>query len=76
MKKALLTIVLFTTIISFSQTQSATTEDDRKVILKQDNTWSYAKTRKTKVPCTIKKGFKEPKWKKKQLLEKNGDKSR
>lgn len=65
MRSLTIILVLFGTFqIAISQTITATTEDGKKVILKEDNTWSYAKTSTTKVPCTIKKGFKEPKWKK------------
>lgn len=65
MKKLAIALLLFGTFqIATSQTITAVTKDGKKVILKEDNTWSYAKTSNTKVPCTIKKGFKEPKWKK------------
>ncbi|MFO0477205.1 MAG: hypothetical protein ACK50L_00295 [Bacteroidota bacterium] len=42
-----LLIVLFTISISFGQTQNATTESGKKVILSKDGTWKYADTLKT-----------------------------
>ena len=73
MKKLALTLLLFGTIqMAFSQTIIATTEDGKKVILKEDNTWQYADNSKSKNTCTIDKNFKEPKWKKSGTWKKMG----
>ncbi|TGV02756.1 DUF3157 family protein [Flavivirga rizhaonensis] len=41
MKKLLLLNLLLITTLSFSQTQIATTENGKKVLLKEDKTWRY-----------------------------------
>jgi hypothetical protein len=65
MKKLIITIALFGTFhTGFSQTITATTENGKKVILKEDNTWYYAENTKSKNSCTVGKNFKEPKWNK------------
>lgn len=41
MKKSILMALLFISVISMAQNKKATTEDGKKVILKNDNTWEY-----------------------------------
>jgi len=41
MKKLLILNLLLISALSFSQTQTATTKDGKKVILKENNTWQY-----------------------------------
>jgi len=64
MKRQLLLNILLITTLSFSQTQTAITEDGKKVVLNDDNTWQYADSSNNKNTCNIDKGFKEPKWNK------------
>lgn len=55
MKKSILMGFLFISIISMAQNKKATTEDGKKVILKNDNTWEYvdAKDKKLQTVTTI-----------------------
>ena len=64
MKKLLLLNLLLLSTVSFSQTKTATTEDGKKVILKENNTRQYANASESKNTCVTEKGFKEPKRKK------------
>lgn len=72
MKKLLLLNLLLITTLSFSQTQTATTEDGKKVILNDNNTWQYADGSDNKNTCNIDKNFKEPKWNKSKSWKKMG----
>lgn len=72
MKTQFLIAFLLTATLSFSQTQTATTEDDKKVILNDDNTWKYADGSKNKSTCNIGKDFKEPKWNKSKSWKRMG----
>tara|TARA_R110002124_G_scaffold283446_2_gene459451 strand:+ start:373 stop:786 length:414 start_codon:yes stop_codon:yes gene_type:complete len=63
MKKLILINLLLITTLSFAQSKIATTEDGKKVILKDDNTWEYAKSEtKFENSCVVEADFKEPKW--------------
>ena len=63
-----LLLFLFTTITSFAQLQIATTEDGRRVLLKEDNTWEYIDGSNNKTDqgeknlanCDLPDNFKEP----------------
>lgn len=72
MKRLLLLNILLITTLSFSQTQTATTKDGKKVILNDNNTWQYAKVKEIKNTCNIDKGFKEPKWNKSKSWKRMG----
>lgn len=75
MKKLLILNLLLISTLSFSQTIIATTDDGKKVLLKDNNTWEYlnptSKT-ETKNKCVIEDGFKEPKWNKSKSWKKMG----
>lgn len=63
MRKIFLLIVVMFSIQSFSQDIKAITEDEKKVILKDNKTWEYDQsTTDVKNTCVIEKGFKEPKY--------------
>ncbi len=73
MKQLALTLLLFGTFqIVISQTITATTEDGKKVILNNDNTWQYADGRNNKNTCNIDQDFKEPKWNKSKSWKRMG----
>ena len=72
MKKILLICTLLITTLSFSQTKIATTEDGKKVILKENNTWQYANASESKNTCTVDENFKEPKWNKSKSWKRMG----
>ena len=69
MKKLFLTGLLFASLISMAQNKKATSEDGKKVILKNDNTWEYvdAKDKKlqtvttTNTDCNLDADFVEKK---------------
>ncbi|MGC6438257.1 MAG: hypothetical protein ACON4B_04715 [Flavobacteriaceae bacterium] len=71
MKTQFLIAFLLIATLSFSQTQTATTEDGKKVILNDNNTWQYADDN-NKNTCNIDKNFKEPKWNKSKSWKKMG----
>ena len=73
MKKIQLILILLISSITYSQTIIATTEDGRKVILKNDNTWEFIKTNNNN-SCSIDKNFVEPKGDKKnqKFLKRTG----
>jgi len=63
MKKLLFVSFLMFITIGFSQTESETIKNGKKVILKEDGTWEYADNSNGLVnSCVPKKGFEEPKW--------------
>jgi hypothetical protein len=49
MKKLSLMGLLFVSLISIAQNKKATTEDGKKVILKNDNTWEYVDVKDKKL---------------------------
>ena len=65
MKKLIFINLFLITSLSFAQTKIATTEDGKKVLLKDDKTWEYLnpETKPTNT-CVVEDGFKEPKWNK------------
>lgn len=73
MRKLLLIGTMLITSLAFSQTKTATTEDGKKVILKDDKTWVYAnEAKKAENGCAIEEGFKEPKWNTSKAWKKMG----
>lgn len=72
MKAQFLIASILMATLSFSQTQTATTEDGKKVILNDDNTWQYTNDSNNKIACNIDKDFKEPKWNKSKSWKKMG----
>jgi len=71
MKNLIIISALLIATLSFSQTQTATTEDSKKVILNDNNTWQYADGN-IKNTCNIDKDFKEPKWNKSKSWKRMG----
>ncbi len=53
MKQLFIICLLFTTILSLSQTKTATTEDGKIVILKSDGTWQYSEKIESKRKITL-----------------------
>ena len=53
MKHLLLCSILLFSIFSFSQTQTVTTADGKKVILKSDKTWEYSNKTEEKRKITL-----------------------
>lgn len=72
MKTQFLIASLLMATLSFSQTQTATTEDGKKVILNNDKTWQYANGSNNKSTCNIDEDFKEPKWNKSKSWKRMG----
>jgi hypothetical protein len=59
MRKLFFLVVAMFSIQSFSQDIIATTEDGKKVILKDNKTWEYDQSKtEIKNTCVIEKGFK------------------
>ena len=61
MKKLIILGLILTSTLAFSQSKTATTEDGKKVILKDDGTWSYSESKTDEKTCSIESGFVEPK---------------
>ncbi|WP_158009596.1 DUF3157 family protein [Tenacibaculum todarodis] len=73
MKKIIFINLLLITSLSFAQTKIATTEDGKKVLLKDDKTWEYLNPdTKPKNSCVVDANFKEPKWKKSSSWKRMG----
>lgn len=73
MRKVFLLIVVMFSIQSFSQDIKATTEDGKKVILKDNKTWEYDQSKtEIKNTCVLEKGFKEPKYNTSGMWKKMG----
>jgi hypothetical protein len=53
MKQLFIISLLFTNILSFSQTKTATTEDGKIVLLKSDGTWQYSEKIESKRKITL-----------------------
>lgn len=63
-KNVLLILALIVSSFAFSQTIIAETEDGKKVLLKNDNTWEYLNPDKSESNgCNLPADFKEPKGK-------------
>lgn len=67
MKKLFISILFITSTISMAQSKIATTEDGKRVLLKNDFTWEYLDSGiqknagDTKNQCDLGKDYKEPK---------------
>ena len=69
MKKLFICSLLLTSALTFAQSKKATTEDGKKVILKNDNTWEYVDAKDKKLQtvttnttdCNLGADFKEEK---------------
>ena len=73
MRKLFLIGTILLSSFAFSQTQTATTKDGRKVILKEDKTWEYAnENSKAENNCVVEESFKEPKWNTSKTWKKMG----
>jgi hypothetical protein len=81
MKKIFISILFITSSISFAQSAMATTEDGKRVLLRDNNTWEYidsspSKTVKTTASnrCNLAANYIEPKTDKRvQSMLKRGD---
>lgn len=60
MKKLLLVLAVLTTSLAYSQ-KIATTEDGKKVMLKDDKTWEYSNEKTSELKCGVDANFVEPK---------------
>ena len=73
MKKLIFINLFLITSLSFAQTKIASTEDGKKVLLKDNKTWEYLnpETKPTNA-CVVEDGFIEPKWNKSGSWKKMG----
>lgn len=55
MKNLFTLLILFITTAIYSQTQTATTENGKKVILKNDKTWEYVDVKSDLPECNLEK---------------------
>ena len=77
MKKLIIYSLIFISNLSFSQSKIATTEDGKRVLLRDNNTWEYidsttnSQQATSENKCVFGKDFKEPKSKWSERLRKH-----
>jgi len=71
MKRLILINFLLLASMSIAQTKIITTEDGKKLLLKEDNTFEYVNDQNSANSCIIDSDFVEPKWNSSKVRTRN-----
>jgi len=72
MKKIIFVNLLLMASLSFAQTKIVTTEEGKKLVINEDNTWEYADVNQNSENiCVVKDDFQESKWNSSKIRTRN-----